>query len=223
MNRRFLAPVLLLLSYCLPAVAEERAWMPYRKLVETVRLDKFYALPENARDKVTLFATIKPENEHLKPADLALTVLHGGEKQALPVTADGKIFMVPNAKWLAQDAVIWINQPKDEKIGIGFGIQAVIPSGTHWRYASLMGSVKQSTALIKSQAGMFSVFTPKIKSVVLRFAKPAQLRIQAKGGVRMMVSDAKGDIWLKPDAGLMQENPLMTLSERPFEADLETD
>jgi hypothetical protein len=67
-----------------------------------------------------------------------------------------------------------------------------------------------------------TAFIPEsTEEVVLKFAKPAQRKIQAKSGVTTLATDAKGTIRVKPDDALMQENPLMVLSERPLEAELD--
>ena len=203
--------------------AEEREWIPYKKLLEVTKFDKFYALPAAERDKVAVYITFAPNNKAIKPADMALTVVHSGGRTALPVTADGRLSMVPVAKWIGEDAKIWTQMPKGEKAAIGFGMNAVLPEGQQWSYASAMGSVPQANAAIKQVAGALSLFAPSIKSVVFKFAKPAQLKIQAHDGVKQYSSDARNEIWLKPDDMLLKENPLMVASERPREVELETD
>lgn len=206
-----------------PAMAEDREWASYPKLVDSFKLDKFYASPLSLRDKVSLFITLEPKNKAIKPSDMVLTVVHSAGKQVLPITPDGKLFIVPNPAWIKEDAKIWTNLPKAEKVRVGFGMNALMPEGQQWSYAKLMGSVQQGNDLIKSQAGMLNMFMPTLKSVVLKFAKPAQVKIQGKDGVKLYSSDAKGLIKLAPDNGLMQENPAILLSERPFEADLDTE
>jgi hypothetical protein len=218
-KKTLLLPVLLCLSH--HAAADDRVWIPYKKLLETTYLDKFYAAPASRRDLVAMAPVIAPVNKNIKAADVVLTVAHAGGKQAMPVNADGRVDFVYNQKWLDEGATIMINQPKGEKMGIGFRLDAIMPEGLQWKYATLMGSVRQSNELIKSQAGMLSMFAPTMKAVILKFARPAQLKIQAKSGVTTLASDAKGAIRLAPDDALMQENPLMVLSERPTEAELD--
>ena len=66
----------LLLSLTLPAsAAGEREWIPYRKLVDTTKADKFYALPATERDKVILYARLIPVNKAIAPGEVKLVVL----------------------------------------------------------------------------------------------------------------------------------------------------
>ena len=65
-------------------------------------------------------------------------------------------------------------------------------------------------------AGALSMFAPTIKSIVFKFAKPAQLTV----GSQVFNTDTKNQIKLKPDSALLKDNPAMVLSERPFEAEL---
>ena len=76
---------------------------------------------------------------------------------------------------------------------------------------------------IKKMAGAFSMFAPSVKQVIFKFNKPAQLKIEAKDGVKLYNTDARNQIALKPNAAWLKENPVMTVSERPFEAELEGD
>lgn len=213
--------LLAILALPLAALAEDREWIPYKKLIETTKLDKFYAVPAAERDKLKLYVMLTPVNKSIAAADVRLNVVHAGGKQALPLDDKGRALVVPNQQWLAEDAKIWINQPKGEKMGIGFSLDAVVPESTQWRYAALMGSVPQSNSVIGKVAGAFSLFVPTMKMVTLKFAQPAQLTIQTKGGEKRYASDGKHTIRLKLDEALLNENPLMTVSARPLEAELE--
>jgi hypothetical protein len=211
----------LLLTLPLLAHAEDREWAPYKKVIESAKLDKFYSLPVAERDKVKLYTVFMPQNEAIPAGSLKLTVVHAEGKWPLPLDDKGRALLVPNAKWIAEDAKIWTNQPKGEKAGIGFEIMAVLPEAPQWHYASVMGSVAQSNAAIDKVAGAFSLLAPTMKVVVFKFRKPAQLTIQAKGGEKRYASDAKHRITLKVDKALLAENPMVTLTEQPFEAEVD--
>lgn len=208
-----------LLALSFSAHADEREWMSYKNVVEKMRLDKFYAIPAAERDKLALFVTVMPENKALKPADVHLTLVDGAERQALPLSPDYRIAVVPNPKWMADDARIMTNLPKGEKSSVGWDLVTTLPDGQQWNYAALMAGVPQSNAAIKKMAGAMSLFAPTIKVLVLRFNKPAQVTIAGK----LYSSDAKNEVRLKTDAGLVKDNPLVVASERPFEADLDTE
>ncbi|MHA4870477.1 hypothetical protein ACXZ1M_22570 [Duganella sp. PWIR1] len=209
---------LLLLS--LTAQADEREWVPYKKLVEDLRLDKFYALPAAERDKINLFLTVKPKNKNIKPADVVLTVVSGGERQPLPaLSPDYRITLVPNPKWMSDDTKILTSLPKEEKSQVGYDAVAPLPEGLQWNYAPVMGSIGQMNQAIKKMAGALSMFAPSVKVVVFKFHHPAQLKV---GGTAYS-TDAKNQIRLKPESAWLKENPLMVASERPYEAELDSE
>lgn len=203
--------------------AEEREWVPYKKLVEASRLDKFYAIPAAERDKVNLYLKLQPKNKDIKPAELTLTILHGSERIPVAIGADGRFMLVPNAKLLSDEAKTLISLPTTEKAGFGYDMLTPLPEGLQWKYAPLMSSVQQANKVVGSMAGAMSMFAPTVKVVVFKFAKPAQLKVEAKDGVKLYSSDAKNQIRLKPDSALLKENPLMLASERPLEAGLDTE
>ncbi len=218
-----LLPSLLSLMLSVQAHAAEREWVPYRKLVETVKADKFYALPAGERDKVILYARLIPANKAIAPGDVKLTVVDGASRTPLPLDAAGRMRVNPNPQWLANDAKIWTSLPSGEKSGISFDIGAVLPETTQWNYASVMGAVPQSNAAIGKVAGALSMFVPTMKSVIFKFDKPAQISIKAKNGEQRYATDAKHHLRLKFDKDLLKENPVVALSERPFEAEIDSD
>jgi hypothetical protein len=218
-----LAPALsALMLLALPAgAATEREWMPYKKLVETIRLDKFYALPPAERDKVLVYARLVPVNKAIAPPDVRLTVVDGASRTPLPLDAGGRTLIVPNRQWLAADARILTSLPPGEKMSLSFDLGAVLPEATQWPYATVMGSVPQANAAIGKVAGALSLFVPSMKSVIFKFDKPAQVTIKSKGGDKRYASDARNHVRLKLDGDLLLENPLVTLSERPTEAEID--
>jgi hypothetical protein len=213
--------IALLCALPLLACAEDREWAPYKKIIETVKLDKFYSLPAAERDKLKVYARFTPVNKAIAPGSLKLTVVHADGKFPLVLDELGRTVIVPNEKWIAEDAKIWTNQPKGEKASIGFDLVAVVPETPQWNYASVMGSVPQANAAIDKVAGALSLFAPTMKVVIFKFRKPAQLVVQAKGGEKRYATDAKHQIKLKLDKALLAENPLVTVSEQPYEAEVD--
>lgn len=215
--------LLSLLALSSVANAQEREWLTYKKFLENTRLDRFYALPPAERDKLDIYLTLKPSNAQLKTADMNLTVVHNGSRTALPINDKGHLHLQPNAQWIAGDAKITTTQPKGEKISVAYNLDAVVPDGTQWHYNKLMDSVDQGNAAIGKVAGAFSLFAPSMKSVLLSFDKPAQLTIQTRSGSRQLSSDAKHKIRLQPDKALLKENPLVLVTSRPIQAELDTE
>lgn len=216
MKKLALLPLLIL---SLTAHADEREWVPYKKLVEDLRIDKFYALPPADRDKLNFFITVKPKNKNYKPADVVLTVVHGAERQPLPLSPDYRTTIAPNPKWMTEDTKITTSLPKEEKSQVGYDVTTPLPEGLQWNYAPVMSSVGQMNQAIKKMAGALSMFAPSVKVVVFKFSKPAQLKV----GTAVYNTDAKNQIKLKPDSSLLKDNPLMVASERPIEAELDSE
>lgn len=215
MKKLVLIPLLLL---ALTAHADEREWLPYKKLVEDLRIDKFYALPAAERDKVNLFITVKPKNKNYKPSDVVLTVVHGAERHPLPpLSPDFRMTLVPNPKWMSDDVRILTSLPKEEKSAVGYDAVTPLPEGLQWNYTPVMSGIGQMNQAIKKMAGALSMFAPSVKVVVFKFSKPAQLKV----GATVYNTDAKNQIRLKPEPALLKENPSMVASERPFEAELD--
>jgi hypothetical protein len=213
----------MLLPLTLSASAAEREWMPYRKLVETVKADKFHALPTGERDKVILYARLIPVNKAIAPPEAKLVVVDGASRTPLPLDASGRMRLVPNQQWLANDAKIWTSLPVGEKMRMSFDIGAVLPEATQWNYAAVMGAIPQANAGVGKVAGMLSMFVPTMKSLIFKFDKPAQLTIKARSGEQRYASDAKNQLRLKLDKDLLKENPLVAVSERPFEAEIDSE
>jgi hypothetical protein len=209
------------LLLALPGHAAEREWLPYRKLVDIIKLDKFDALPPAERDKVILYAKLVPVNKAISPLDAGLVVVDGASRTPLPLDAGGRARMVLNQQWLAHDAQIWTSLPKGEKMRMGFDLGAVLPETTQWRYATVMGAIPQTNAAIGKVAGALSLFAPTLKSVLFKFDKPAQLTIKTAGGDKRYASDARNHVRLKLDEDMLKENPLVELSARPLEAEID--
>jgi hypothetical protein len=209
------------LLLALPGHAAEREWLPYRKLVDVIKLDKFDALPPAERDKVILYAKLVPVNKAISPLDAGLVVVDGASRTPLPLDANGRARMALNPQWMAHDAQIWTSLPKGEKMRMGFDLGAALPETTQWRYASVMGAIPQTNAAIGKVAGALSLFVPTMKSVIFKFDKPAQLTIKASGGDRRYASDAKNHVRLKLDDDMLKENPLVEVSMRPLEAEID--
>lgn len=225
MKKRLLLSLCSLLMLSLPAAAADREWVPYKKFVETLYLDKYYSLPTDQKDKVRLRIKVEPENKNIKLSDVVLTINHGTAKDIIPIDADGVLDLVPNPAFIKEGAVIYTSLPVGEKLHVLSSMEAKMPDGLQTDYANLMGSVKQWNKLIKEYAGMLSFFAPTFVGVDFHYPKPAHQTVQvvSRNGTKNLTVDAKGDIELKLDEVLLVENPTIIMSERPSEIGMITD
>ncbi|WP_028104050.1 hypothetical protein [Pseudoduganella violaceinigra] len=208
------------------AQAQEREWITYKKFVDLIRQDRYFALPQAERDKLDFYLELEPVNPKFKAADMNLTVLHAGTRTALPLDEAAHLRMAPDQQWLAENAKVLTTLPKGEKISVAYKLDAVIPEGTQWSYNGLMGSIAQGNGAMKKLSGYFGYvnwFASKITAVRLIFDKPAQLTIQSKNGTKRYLSDAANAIRLAPDAALLKENPVIEVSIRPLKAELDSE
>ncbi|MBV8634028.1 MAG: DUF2987 domain-containing protein [Burkholderiaceae bacterium] len=199
------------------ALAEEREWVSYKKFIESFYLDKFYSAQPQSRDHLRLLVKLQPENKAIKASDVVLTVAHGGGRDRLAIDPEGFLEVEPNAAWLREEAMIYTNLPKGEKVHLDAWFASRTPDKLDLSYADLMASVPQWNALLKEKAGMLRFMLPTFNGIDIHFAKPAgqTLQVMAKGGARTYTADARGEIKLKLDDALMQGNPEVLLSEKP--------
>ena len=223
MNKVLLISLAALAVQSLPAQAEDREWMPYKKFVETFYLDKFQEVDPKQRDHLRLLLRLMPVNKDIAPESIVLTVAHAGGKDRLPVNVDGFIDVVANRGWVKEEAMIYTSLPKGEKVRIEANFASQTPDKLQLSYADLMTSVPQWNAVIKEKAGVMRFMMPKFNGVDLHFAKPSgqTVQIMAKDGVKTYTADAKGVIKLKLDDAFMQNNPQVVLSERPSLIDVD--
>ena len=175
-------------------------------------------------DKVKARGVLQPQNKAIKPTDVVLTIAYATGPERITLGADGSFELNPSPQAVQENPMVFTNMPKGEKAGLGINMFAALPAhATQFSYGALMGDVPQANALIKSQAGMLSLFVPTLTGVLVRFAKPGPqtLTIATKGGAKTLTTDTKGQIALKLDDALMTENPMVTASAPVLEAEID--
>lgn len=205
--------------------ADDRAWVNYQRLLEITRLDKYYATPPAQRDKVRMYGTFKPNNAAIATAEVVFTVVHGTERKRIAVAADGSFDPAIDPAWARSNPQVLTNLPDGEKGGFGFGMAPIVPAGLQFDYTELMGSVPQSNALIKAQAGLMRFMMPTFVGLSMQFPRgeAASARILSRQGGTTIAADGNGVLRLTLDEALLAENPRVTLSQRPHSFDLIAD
>ena len=163
-----------------------RAATSSHEIIPVHYANKFYAAPAMQRDKLRVLETMKPNNPAITPSDLAFTVIHGDEKKRIAVNAEGTFGPVIDAQWAKDNPKVLTNMPGGKKAGFSFSIMPVVPAGPQLDYAELVASVKQSDALIKSQAGMMCFLMPTFAGIQMQFPRghAATARITSGQGER---------------------------------------
>jgi len=207
------------------AAAADREWITYARLLEITRLDRFYAAPPAERDKVRLLGTVKPNNPAIAPGSLVFTVVRGSEKKRIAVNPDGSFDPAVDPAWISDNPRVLTSMPEGEKAGFSFAAVPVLPAGTRFDYASLMASVRQSNALVKSQGGLLRFMMPTFVGITLLYpvGQAASATIHAAQGEHTVSADAKGVLRLPLDEALLTSGAQVTLSQRPQAADFLVD
>lgn len=203
------------------AAPVDRPWTHYNKLLELVRMDKFYAAPPAERDKVVMHGVVHPDDPAMAEQDVVFTIVSGTERQRIPVNPKGEFIVPFNPAWIKSDPEVLTTIPAGQKAKFGFNAVPALPENTKLDYASLMGGVPQVNALIKSQAGMLRFMMPTLVGVKLQFRKAshATVSINAADGVKRVAADANGVVKLTLDKKLLAANVPVTLSELPASVD----
>lgn len=216
-----------ILALLLPATvgAADREWITYARLLEITRLDRFYAAPPAARDKLRLLGTVKPGNPAIPAGSLVFTVVRGNEKKRIQVNPDGSFDPAIDPSWIKDNPQVLTSMPQGEKAGFSFSAVPVLPPGTRFDYGELMASVRQSNALVASQAGLLRFMMPTFVGVSLVFpaGQAASATIHGSQGERIVSADAQGVLRLPMDESLVKNRAQVTLSQRPQSADFLVD
>ena len=203
------------------AAPVDRPWTHYNKLLELVRMDKFYAAPPAERDKVVMHGVVHPDDPAMAEQDVVFTIVSGTERHRIPVNAKGEFIVPFNPAWIKSDPEVLTTVPAGQKAKFGFNAVPAMPENTRLDYASLMGGVPQVNALIKAQAGMLRFMMPTLVGIKLQFRKESQatVSINAADGVKRVAADANGVVKLTLDKKLLAANVPVTLSELPNSVD----
>lgn len=163
-----------------------------------------------------------PDDPTIAPKDVVLTIVNGTERQRIRVDPDGGFDVPFNPEWVKSNPEVLTTIPAGQKAKFGFNALPVMPQKVQFSYASLMDSVPQVNALIKSQAGMLRFLMPTMVGVTLKFPKASHATVTL-GNAKVLAADANGVVKLMLDEGLATANVPVTLSELPAGVDFITD
>lgn len=207
------------------ALAEDAPAMPETVIVKGIRdpemidyksvvkrMKQFDALRET--DKIYLRFFMVPKAKDANISDFRVR-LEGKEfEMSVPVEADGTVRLPFSEQALAAEAEVVTNQ-KAGTLDIYYGPGIKVPEGLSFKYRDVMDGVKQSTSMMKK---FWTFLFPSFKGASLRYTKADGqfMIIHAKAGEDKRTIDlARKSIALELDSDLYEENPQITVSERP--------
>lgn len=203
------------------AAGADRMWHPYREVSKNLGLTGFNETPESQRDQLRLAYTVEPKVVQGEP--LTLTIRTAARAVRVVADARGHIEVPFDARWLDENPDVFINLPAGDKASFNADLRPRLPQELQTDYVHFAGSVKQANAMIRKQAGMLSVFAPKLRKLVLEYPRAAgqQVTLGSGAGQQVLRVAADGRIVVPFDDELYTRNVRVVISDPPQDADLE--
>jgi RNA polymerase sigma factor (sigma-70 family) len=195
--------------------AGNNAVVPYKTM------DDVCQIAESAdRTKLQARVLVSSKNTAVHPADISLTIQSTAKGPIpVPIGTNGQVLNFPHEKELRREnPPVIANQPKGTlNLVLMFGLD--MPEGLTYSCRRVGEGIAEANRLIKAQAGMLSLFAPKMRGVVFIFPKSragkAKVEIAPASGKREYTADANGRIKLKIEKALLAEDLEIRLSEKP--------
>ncbi|GGF26171.1 hypothetical protein GCM10011611_35290 [Aliidongia dinghuensis] len=201
-----------------PAHASDSfASLPYRSLLESVTT--FLDAPPEKRSRLALLQRLRPDGDNLVARPLTMTIQAKSGPIEIPVADDNSFVLPVDDRLKDENPPVITNQPKGT-LSLQVGVRILLPQTTHYAYSEFAEGVRQANAMTKRFAGMLWLFSQTADSVILRFYRPERqmLRIAAADGALTLIADDSGTIFVRLDKKLIDENPMMDLSEPALDA-----
>jgi hypothetical protein len=143
-------------------LAALRLWMPYQDFCAKLKMDELAKGPPATHDRFeVLIKANAPVHAWVKSAELDV-----GQGVIWPLTRD---------LW-SENPPVMTDLPAGEHVKMQIEFLATLPLDLEHPFAA----IDQANAAIKQAAGLLSFAAPKMKSLVLVFSKPAEVRVGAE-------------------------------------------
>jgi hypothetical protein len=197
--------------------ADSPASLPYRTLMDGVAT--FLSVPQDQRDRLALIQSLRPDGGNLAIRPLTMTIQAKTGPIEIPVGEDNSFAIPIDDRLKDENPTVVTNQPKGT-LSLQVGVRILLPPTTHFAYSEFADGIRQSNAMTKRFAGMMWLFSQTADSLILRFRRPERqmLRIAAPDGALTLIADDSGTIFVRLDKKLIEENPMMELSEPALDA-----
>jgi hypothetical protein len=223
--RNALGAGLVTLAFALSANAED-AKLPYHELysMEKVQLDL-----SRTYTNLALVLQIRSTQPNVNFSDIKASI--ESKSGAIPVAiAAGGAFSVPmRDDLLAEDPWIAVNQPSGTMelswhAGLSPALAHQLTNSV--RYGFLMRTVRQCD-YVQDAMRQFFPASPRLTAVGLRLffsptARGPAAIIHSIGGDRRLAADSLGELIIPIDGDLIDQNPVMTLTDTPSAVEIVT-
>ncbi|HEY3864039.1 MAG TPA: hypothetical protein VGO59_19380 [Verrucomicrobiae bacterium] len=195
----------------------EDARLPYKELyaMQKVEIDLGRAHPNLA-----LVLQMRSTRTGVKPGAIAAFIDAKSGPIAIPIGADGAFKVPVRDDLLAEAPWVDVNQPKGTMqlnwhAGLAPSVARSMTNAVH--YGALMRIVRECDEVQEAMRQFFPT-APRLTAVGLRLtfrssAIAPMAIIHARGGNRRLQADTLGELIVPLDGDLMEEDPLMTLTD----------
>jgi hypothetical protein len=200
------------------SAADDFATLPYRSMIANALT--FLNVAVGERDRLALVQSMHPDGGNLVIRPLTITILSKNGKIDVPVGADNSFAIPINDDLRDENPTVITNQPKGS-LSLQVGVRVLLPHATRFAYSEFWLGIQQANTMTKRFAGMMRwLFAESADSLILRFGRPERqmLRIAASDGALTLIADDSATIFVRIDKKLVEQNPMMELSEPPLDA-----
>jgi len=204
----------------------EDARLPYTEIfrIQQTQL-KLSALHTN----LALVLQIRSMNPDVKYSDITLSIAAQSGRIPVPIGAEGEFSVPVREDLLAENPWILVNQPKGSMelnwhAGLAPSLARRMTNAIH--YAPLMRAVRECDE-VQDAMHQFFPAAPRLTAVGLRLTfrssaiVPSAI-IHAKDGDRRLPANALGQLIIPLDGDLLEQDPVMTLTESPAAVEIVT-
>ena len=204
----------------------EDARLPYH---EIYRMQKAQMDLSRAYTNLALVLQMRSRLPNVKSSDIRASIDAKAGRIPVLIGPDGAFSVPVREDLLAEDPSIIVNQPRGTMelnwhAGLAPSLARQMTNAVH--YAPLMRAVRQCEDVQEAMRQFFPT-APRLTAVGLRLTfrsssiAPAAL-IHAKGGIRRLPADTLGQLIIPLAGDLVEENPVITLTESPAAVEIVT-
>ena len=182
-----------------------------------------------AYTNLALVLQMRSRLPNVKSSDIRASIDAKAGRIPVLIGPDGAFSVPVREDLLAEDPSIIVNQPRGTMelnwhAGLAPSLARQMTNAVH--YAPLMRAVRQCEDVQEAMRQFFPT-APRLTAVGLRLTfrsssiAPAAL-IHAKGGIRRLPADTLGQLIIPLAGDLVEENPVITLTESPAAVEIVT-
>jgi hypothetical protein len=198
------------------AAPATRAWAPYSEVYGIFA--KFLAIPAKERDTLSLRVRIKPPTSITRPDEINLRMGLLADARRIEISPDWMMMLPIESALVKSNPTITTNLIVGQSLILRPELVIKPQSGLSWSYAQLSLSLDQANSAVRAQAGVWAMFAPKAKEVLMTFDKASvTVRLQTAKGIQNIPVSANGEVKLRFDSALVRQRATIIMSAAPRE------